>query len=210
MDFINKVRLFSNDELYNFTRTFFIRENLGYYVNHKKFQVIESEIEKRKSNILSYALNDALLIINNIKEDMGEAKIIKINRIDFMNKEQLKVLLASIGAAKKNPNISEEETEISSFNEFLGISPENIIICKVTGNSMINANIYEGDSLILDTKSIPKQNEIVVINVNGENLVKRITFNDSKIILNSENEDYTPYEIKTYDEFNFIGIVLLE
>lgn len=61
---------------------------------------------------------------------------------------------------------------------------------KVRGESMINAGIHEGDTVILDTR-MPRHGDIVAALIDGETTLKRfIQKNQTRPYLRAENPDY--------------------
>lgn len=68
--------------------------------------------------------------------------------------------------------------------------PQGSFALKVSGLSMINAGILEGDFVIAN-RSIPtKDGDIVIALVDGENTVKRYRSNKGKVWLEADNPDY--------------------
>jgi repressor LexA len=68
--------------------------------------------------------------------------------------------------------------------------PKDTFLLRVTGNSMIDAGIYEGDLIIADAKKEPRVNDIVVGLVDNENTVKRLVKKDGQYYLQAENPEY--------------------
>jgi repressor LexA len=98
-------------------------------------------------------------------------------------------LLGAIPAG--GPVISEEYTEDWITVDSSKIpSPENAFMLRVTGESMINAGIFEGDLLICDSKREPRPSDIVIALVDGENTVKRLVSKGGVYHLQAENPDY--------------------
>ncbi len=60
----------------------------------------------------------------------------------------------------------------------------------VMGESMKNAGIYDGDLVIVKKQSEASKGDIVVAIVNGEATIKRYMPEDSKIVLQPENDDF--------------------
>ena len=65
---------------------------------------------------------------------------------------------------------------------------EELFMLRVSGNSMINAGIYDGDKIIVRRQQSADNGEIVVALAEDSATVKRIFFRDGKIILHPENE----------------------
>ena len=64
----------------------------------------------------------------------------------------------------------------------------------VTGNSMINAGILDGDVVIVRKQSTARNGEIVIAMIDGEATVKRLQADGSQIWLMPENPDYDPID----------------
>lgn len=86
--------------------------------------------------------------------------------------------------------------------------PENIAICQVEGDSMINAGIEEGDNLLyLKTNNINNGDMIVAI-VDGKKFVKRFKKVGNSIYLISENPNYPIFKIGITNNFVVLGVVM--
>ncbi len=70
-------------------------------------------------------------------------------------------------------------------SEFKG---DELFMLRVRGTSMIDANILDGDKIIVRRQQTADDGEIVVALVEDSATVKRIFFRDGKIILHPENE----------------------
>ena len=92
------------------------------------------------------------------------------------------------------------------LNTHLITSPSSTFFARVSGNSMIDACIYENDLLVVD-KSIEATNgKIVIATVNGEFTIKRLKINSKKeLYLIAENKDYK--QIKLSEGSYIWGVV---
>lgn len=70
-------------------------------------------------------------------------------------------------------------------------NPQHTFMLRVTGQSMINAGIIEGDLLIVNSKKEAKVGDIVIGLVDNENTVKRLVKKDGTYYLQAENPDYS-------------------
>ena len=71
------------------------------------------------------------------------------------------------------PSAAEEElADTISLDEYLIEHPEASYLLRVTGDSMIDAGILEGDTVIVDRGRTPKSGDIVVANVDSEGTIK--------------------------------------
>ncbi len=76
------------------------------------------------------------------------------------------------------------------FDKAKVLHPKDTFLLKVTGNSMIDAGIYEGDLIIADAKKEARVGDIVVGLVDNENTVKRLVRKDGQYYLQAENPEY--------------------
>ncbi len=72
--------------------------------------------------------------------------------------------------------------------------PQGSFALRVTGLSMINAGILEGDFVIASRDSHAKDGDIVVALVDGKNTVKRYRSQNGQVWLQAENAEYNDIE----------------
>lgn len=78
-----------------------------------------------------------------------------------------------------------------SVGEDLAKNNKDFFMLEVTGRSMIDAGIYEGDLVLVNTKKEEKDGDIVVALIDNENTLKRLVKQqDGKIYLKAENKEY--------------------
>lgn len=85
------------------------------------------------------------------------------------------------------------------LNEFLVTKPAHTYFVKVSGDSMIGAGIFPGDTLVVDRSISAEQNKIVIAMIEGEFIVKRLKKHNDSVYLISENSKYPPIEVKDPD-----------
>ncbi len=81
---------------------------------------------------------------------------------------------------------------------------EGLFALKVTGDSMINAGIFEKDIVIVHKQNTAEDQDIVIALLGDEVTVKRFRKKRGKIFLEAANEKYAPIE----KEFTVIGKVI--
>lgn len=69
---------------------------------------------------------------------------------------------------------------------------ENLFALHVKGDSMVNAGILNGDTVIVDQTPVAENGEIVVALIDDEATVKRFYKEKNHIRLQPENEKYEP------------------
>ncbi len=85
-------------------------------------------------------------------------------------------------------------------------NPKDCFVLKVTGQSMIDAGIFEGDLLIADSQRQPKAGDIVIALVDNENTVKRLVKKQNKFFLHAENKEYP--DIHPMESLQVQGVVI--
>jgi|TARA_E500000081_G_C6123160_1_gene349249 DNA polymerase V len=93
------------------------------------------------------------------------------------------------------------------LNELLIKNPSATFFVKVDGDSMKDAGISSGDTLIVDRAIEAKDKSIVIASINGELTVKRVWIANKKVFLKPENDDFSPIEITEEMDFNIWGVV---
>lgn len=93
------------------------------------------------------------------------------------------------------------------LNELLIKNPSATFFVKVEGDSMKDAGISSGDTLIVDRAIEAKDKSIVIASINGELTVKRVWIANKKVFLKPENDDFSPIEITEEMDFNIWGVV---
>ncbi|MBT3864801.1 repressor LexA [Candidatus Peregrinibacteria bacterium] len=78
-------------------------------------------------------------------------------------------------------------------------------ILRVTGESMIDAGIFEGDLVVASAKREPRNGDIVIALVDGANTLKRLVKEGGKAYLRAENPAYT--DIVPVEELTVQGVV---
>lgn len=107
------------------------------------------------------------------------------------------------------PNQATEEVEDTlDLNELLIRKPAATFFLRVTGNSMINAGIFDGDILIVDRSIAPISGKIVIAAINGELTVKRLFKKGDTVQLVAENDAYHPIEITADTDLHIWGVVI--
>ncbi len=95
------------------------------------------------------------------------------------------------------------------LNELFIHRPSSTYIVRVAGDSMVDAGIYEGDLLVVDRSLDPKNNDIVIAEVDGEFTVKRfVRKDDHTIVLEPANINYSPIVVTGEHELLIWGVVV--
>ena len=111
-----------------------------------------------------------------------------------------------ISAGFPSPAGDYKQERISLDKELIK-NQEATFFARVSGESMVNAGLEDGDLIIIDRSIEPSNNKIAVCYIDGEFTVKRLRVKKDKIWLQPENSKYQPIEIKDDNELIIWGIV---
>ena len=111
-----------------------------------------------------------------------------------------------ISAGFPSPADDFKKVRISLDRELIK-NKESTFYARVSGNSMINAGLENGDLIVNDRTMSPENNKIAVCFLDGEFTVKRIVKKDKRLYLKPENNNYETIEIKTDNNLVLWGIV---
>ena len=139
----------------------------------------------------------------------------KLIQKGFLQKDsQGKLLLDSLAGIKLLgtvqagwPSPAEEElVDTMNLDEFLIQHPEQTYLIKVTGDSMVDAGIHEGDFVVVERGRQPKPGDVVIAQVDGEWTMKTYDKRQGVIVLIAANKKYPP--IKPSRELVVGGVVV--
>ena len=135
----------------------------------------------------------------------------KINKLTFLKPKKgdsLGQWLIEQGISAGFPSPADDFKEIRfSLDKELVKNQESTFYARVSGDSMIEAGLDDGDLIIIDRSLDPENGKIAVCYVDGEFTVKRIKKEKDKFFLMPQNKKYKPIEIKEGNELIIWGIV---
>ena len=137
---------------------------------------------------------------------MSEYK--NIDLFSIIKKKQINtpVFLDKVSAGFPSPATDYMENKLD-LNEYLIRHPAATFIVKASGSSMVNADIYSGDLLIVDRSVTPKSNNIVIASIFGDLTVKKLKKKEKSFFLISTNDEYPSIEVKEEMECFIWGVV---
>lgn len=94
-----------------------------------------------------------------------------------------------------------------SLDQELILNKEATFYARVEGDSMKDANIHDGDLLVIDRSLEPQNNKVAVCYIDGEFTVKRLRIENDHILLMPENKAFSPIKVTDENEFIIWGIV---
>jgi len=118
-------------------------------------------------------------------------------------------LLIEQGISAGFPSPADDFKEIRiSLDRELVKNKESTFYARVSGDSMIEAGLDDGDLIVIDRSLHPENGKIAVCFVDGEFTVKKIKKEQNKLFLMPQNEKYKPIEIKEDNELTIWGLVI--
>ncbi len=120
----------------------------------------------------------------------------------------VRIPLLSLAVSAGLPTASDDtiEREIDLADMLLQ-HPDSTYFIRVVGDSMTDAGISDGDTLIVDCAVTPRPGQVVIAKVYGELTVKRYLTDDGHPILRAENKKYKDIVITPDMDFSIVGVV---
>lgn len=125
-----------------------------------------------------------------------------------LSKSGLKQPLIEGGIAAGFPSPADDFAEVRiSLDESLVKNRAATFYARVSGESMVDAGLDDGDLLVIDRSLEPKDNKIAVCFIDGEFTVKRLALRGEQLFLLPENKNYKPIEVTPENNLLVWGIV---
>lgn len=94
------------------------------------------------------------------------------------------------------------------LNEQLIRNKPATFFMRITGNSMINAGICDGDIAIVDRSVKPVNGRIVIAVVDGEMLIRRYEKTINRLRLVPETPKLSPIDVSEFNDCKIWGVVI--
>lgn len=128
--------------------------------------------------------------------------------IKFVESKAFKLPLYSGTVAAGQPAFSDDSLdEHIDLNSHLVRDPASTFLVRAAGNSMIDANIRDGDLLVVDRKAPPKHGKIVIAAVDGQLTVKFLIIKQGRTYLMPANPEYAPIPVNPETGITIWGVV---
>jgi repressor LexA len=138
-----------------------------------------------------------------IKRDPTKPRAMLVRELDGEDLHPLppEGALPLVGAvAAGGPKLAEDLIEDWVQSPFAGD-----FMLRVTGDSMVNAGILDGDLVVVKRQDTAQQGEIVVARIEDEATVKTLRLDGERVVLQPENDAYAPI---VPDEVEIVGRVV--
>lgn len=147
---------------------------------------------QRKGAITKSDIHRGIGLLATVKRQLG---------LDFLRLP----LLGSVPAGPPSQTEAPEEETWISVAENVVPYPGESYLLSVRGDSMIGAGINDGDMVVVHTKTVAREGDIVVALIDNENTVKRLVSQDGQYFLRAENAFYP--DLKPLGELYVQGVV---
>ncbi|HIU37506.1 MAG TPA: translesion error-prone DNA polymerase V autoproteolytic subunit [Candidatus Aphodousia faecigallinarum] len=107
------------------------------------------------------------------------------------------------------PSPAESYKETLDFNDLLIENAPATFVLRVSGQSMIDAGMCDGDLMVVDRSRTPKNNDIVVMQIDNDYTVKRFIKTSDGFYLKAENSSGLYHDIYPQEgqEWHLFGVV---
>jgi DNA polymerase V len=93
------------------------------------------------------------------------------------------------------------------LNEQLIKNKPATFFMRVSGSSMVNAGIYDGDIVIVDRSIKPQSGRVVIAVIDGEMLIRRLDMSMNKMRLVPETAKLSPIDVSEFSDVKIWGVV---
>ncbi len=178
------------------------------FINDEGYPPTRSDICKALGFRSPNAAEDHLRALQKkgaIEIQAGSSRGLRIIKNDdskdnLINQEEQGIPLIGMVAAG-SPILAQEHIS-QRFNIDESIFPQKPdYLLKVSGNSMINIGIYDGDYLVVHKTTNVRNGQIVVARIEDEVTVKRFEKQGNVIQLIPENDELSPIEVNADNEY---------
>jgi SOS-response transcriptional repressor LexA len=163
-----------------------------------------SEMEAGRRTVTDEVLADAKKILGPLKYDAPDTPRNEVRPIVSRGNAVVPLYRTRVRAGNNAPVVLEDTEE--QFD--VAAHYENTCVYEVSGDSMIEAGIEEGDRLIVKLGYLFKPSgDVVLCRYNGQLMVKGARIIDGIIWLFPAHPHMHPWPCKPSDEFHCIGVV---
>ncbi|MDA3954329.1 MAG: translesion error-prone DNA polymerase V autoproteolytic subunit [Bacteroidales bacterium] len=142
-----------------------------------------------------------------IVKELYNTNKIKIFVPDTSSEMSLSLLESMIPAGFPSPADDYLELPLD-LNEKLIRNPSSTFFAQISGSSMINAGINDGDIVIVDKSLQAKNDSVLVCIIDGEFTLKRFKkIDEENAFLMAENPEFDPIKINKHNTFQIWGVV---
>ncbi|NLM35750.1 MAG: UvrD-helicase domain-containing protein [Clostridiales bacterium] len=147
-------------------------------------------------------------IKHNFMRDYSNKKEIIFENDKVVSPSELRKLNVFNSIAAGNPILLNSTVDCEFYFPNQWLSPNNdYYMVKVKGDSMINANINDGDMVVIKHQNTANNYDIVAVDLDGNTTLKRLVRMGSTILLMPENPAYEPIPINE-GQIRILGVAV--
>ena len=120
---------------------------------------------------------------------------------------ELELVYVDTGIKAGFPRIAPDITSIIDLNKELVKHPANTFCGRVSGDSMQDANLEDGDIIVIDRSLNPRNGDMAVCVIDKEFTAKFIKIEKDGIWLIPANENYDAVKVTENDNIEVWGII---
>ncbi|GAA0786248.1 LexA family protein [Hathewaya limosa] len=162
----------------------------------ERFEFVDIKHRKEFEFMRDYANIDDIIVMNGGEEE------------EYAREELRDIPVYSNIAAGQPIMISSEQEGKFYLPKYWFKGQKECFILKVKGDSMINANINNGDYVVIRKQSIAENKDIVAVELDGSATLKRLYIDKQRVQLLPENNKYNPININEEDCISILGVAL--
>jgi repressor LexA len=167
---------------------------------------LSEALSRTKASI--HANIDNLIQKGFIRRTVGKARSLEILRSPQTTVIDV-IAIPMLGSVPAGtPMTAEEHRAGEVFVEASLVGKDSCFALQVSGMSMMNADILDGDTLIVRQQPLAESGDIVVAAIDGEVTVKRLSMHNGIIRLMPENKTFKPIEVRNASDFRILGKVI--
>lgn len=132
----------------------------------------------------------------------------KLTILNANTDSRVELPMSETGVSAGFPSPADDHIDLSlDLNRELIKNPASTFFARVSGVSMIDDGIDDGDLLVIDKSVEPFENCLAVAYVDGEFTLKRVHFEKDCAWLMPANKNYKPLKVTADNDFMIWGIV---
>lgn len=120
---------------------------------------------------------------------------------------ELELVYVDTGIKAGFPLIPPDITSVIDLNKEIIKHPASTFCGRVSGDSMLDANLSDGDIIVIDRSLDPRDGDMAVCIIDNEFTAKFIKIEKDGIWLIPANENYTPVKVTDSENIEVWGII---
>lgn len=212
--------------LFNFNKDNIVNEN-AWFIREKNFSGMtckfkiknyllkKNYIDTKSSNFIKsmeeFQYNDLRhgKSFNFVRDIDNKSEIIlPYDDIKYNEEEMNEIPIFTDIAAGEPIMINPEITDRFYIPKYWVNGMKNCFMLKIKGDSMINADIDDGDYVVIRQETAAQNKDIVAADIDGSATLKRLIIDNGQVLLMPENDKYKPITVNEEEGIRIIGVAV--